>query len=277
MKRTFNRALIILLSIFSFYYTNQVVSFLQENDPIMKEIKSTDKKYKIEAENAITTDNTIISGKKGKVIDYDKSYQKMKKYGTYNESLTVLKDTIPVISIDNNYDKYLIGGNKYHKKVSLVFVVKEKEPHNIISILNQNKIKATFFIDGTFIENNINLLKNEEQDFELLSYQNDYNESFFKTSLSYLESITNNKAKFCYTEIDNNKLLNLCEKLKLHTIKPSLIIKKDFYKEVKENIDNGMIISLDINSLIEKELKETITYIKQKGYQIVPLESLIEE
>ena len=277
MKRIFNRVLIILLSIFSFYYTNQVVSFLQENDPIMKEIKSTDKKYKIEAENAITTDNTIISGKKGKVIDYDKSYQKMKKYGTYNESLTVLKDTIPVISIDNNYDKYLIGGNKYHKKVSLVFVVKEKDPHNIISILNQNKIKATFFIDGTFIENNINLLKNEEQDFELLSYQNDYNESFFKTSLSYLESITNNKAKFCYTEIDNNKLLSLCEKLKLHTIKPSLIIKKDSYKEVKENIDNGIIISLDINSLIEKELKETITYIKQKGYQIVPLESLIEE
>ena len=85
MKRIFNRVLIILLSIFSFYYTNQVVSFLQENDPIMKEIKSTDKKYKIEAENAITTDNTIISGKKGKVIDYDKSYQKMKKYGTYNE------------------------------------------------------------------------------------------------------------------------------------------------------------------------------------------------
>ena len=277
MKRIFNRALIILLSIFSFYYTNQVVSFLQENDPIMKEIKSTDKKYKIEAENAITTDNTIISGKKGKVIDYDKSYQKMKKYGTYNESLTVLKDTIPVISINNNYDKYLIGGNKYHKKVSLVFVVKEKDPHNIISILNQNKIKATFFIDGTFIENNINLLKNEEQDFELLSYQNDYNESFFKTSLSYLESITNNKAKFCYTEIDNNKLLSLCEKLKLHTIKPSLIIKKDSYKEVKENIDNGIIISFFINSLIEKELKETITYIKQKGYQIVPLESLIEE
>ena len=277
MKRIFNRVLIILLSIFSFYYTNQVVSFLQENDPIMKEIKSTEKKYKIEAENAITTDNTIISGKKGKVIDYDKSYQKMKKYGTYNESLTVLKDTIPVISINNNYDKYLIGGNKYHKKVSLVFVVKEKDPHNIISILKQNKIKATFFIDGTFIENNINLLKNEEQDFELLSYQNDYNESFFKTSLSYLESITNNKAKFCYTEIDNNKLLSLCEKLKLHTIKPTLIIKKDSYKEVKENIDNGIIISLDINSLIEKELKETITYIKQKGYQIVPLEYLIEE
>ena len=277
MKRTFNRVLIILLSIFSFYYTNQVVSFLQENDPIMKEIKSTEKKYIIEPENAITTDNTIISGKKGKVIDYDKSYQKMKKYGTYNESLTVLKDTIPVISINNNYDKYLIGGNKYHKKVSLVFIVKEKDPQTIISILNQNKIKATFFIDGTFIENNINLLKNEEQDFELLSYQNDYNESFFKTSLSYLESITNNKAKFCYTEIDNNKLLSLCEKLKLHTIKPSLIIKKDSYKEVKENIDNGIIISLDINSLIEKELKETITYIKQKGYQIVPLESLIEE
>lgn len=277
MKRIFNRVLIILLSIFSFYYTNQVVSFLQENDPIMKEIKSTEKKYIIEPENAITTDNTIISGKKGKVIDYDKSYQKMKKYGTYNESLTVLKDTIPVISINNNYDKYLIGGNKYHKKVSLVFVVKEKDPQTIISILKQNKIKATFFIDGIFIENNINLLKNEEQDFELLSYQNDYNESFFKTSLSYLESITNNKAKFCYTEIDNNKLLNLCEKLKLHTIKPSLIIKKDSYKEVKENIDNGIIISLDINSLIEKELKETITYIKQKGYQIVPLESLIEE
>ena len=277
MKKYRNRVLLLILSIFSFFYTNQIIDNLREKDPLMQEIKNSENKYYQEPINALIEDNRISSGQKGRTIDYNKSYYEMKKYGNYNESLIILKETIPVISIDNNYDKYIIRGNKRNKAVSLVFQVKDNNPMRIISILNKNKVKATFFIDGTFIEKNVNLLKTKKQIFELLSYQNNYQESLFKASISYLETLTNHKSSLCYTEEDNQELLTLCKKLKLHTIKPTIKIKKDAYKEVKENLENAMIISLAINPLIEKELSKVITYIKEKGYQIVPLENLISE
>ena len=277
MKKYLNRILLVLLSVFSFFYINQFINDLQEKDPIMQAIKNTEKKYIQDPKNAVIEGNNMISGKKGKEIDYKKSYHKMKKYGRYNESLMVLKEINPIISIDNNYDKYIIRGNKSNKAISLVFKVTDNSPNIIISILNNNKIKGTFFVDGTFIEKNVNLLKTGNQVFELLSYQNQYQESLFQSSISYLESLTNHKSNFCYTEEDNRELLTLCKKLKLHTIKPTIIIQKEVYRNVKEYLDNAIIISLDINPLVEKELSKTIQYIKEKGYQIVPLENLISE
>ena len=84
----------------------------------MKDIKKTEDKYKIDSIDALIVDNNIIPGKIGKSIDYKKSYSKMKQYGAYNEALTVLKDVKPVISIDNNYDKYIISGNKEKRSIA---------------------------------------------------------------------------------------------------------------------------------------------------------------
>ena len=117
MKKIIYRLSIILLSIFSFYYTNKTIEFLKDKDPIMQEIKNTKDKYTIKYLDATIIGNNIISGKNGKTINYTESYNKMKKYGTYNETLTVLKETTPKISINNNYDKYIIKGNSENKKV----------------------------------------------------------------------------------------------------------------------------------------------------------------
>ena len=104
MKKIIYRLLIIFLLVFSFYYTNNIIEFLKEKDPIMKDIKNTDNKYKVDSVNALIMDNSIIPGKVGKSIDYKKSYSKMKQYGNYNEALTILKEVKPVISIDDNYE-----------------------------------------------------------------------------------------------------------------------------------------------------------------------------
>ena len=279
LKPVFNKILVIVLSIFSFYYTNKIVELLKEQDPLMKEIKSTEEKYTLAAVDAQIENNTIRSGKKGKTIDYEKTYHQMKNYGTYNESLTILKETIPVISIENNYDKYVIGGNPTNKNIALVFLLKEDtKPGNIIKILNQEKVTGTFFIDGTYLEKNVTLIKNtKKHEFELLSYQGKYNESYFKTSLSYLESLTQKNPKYCYVEEENAEFLKLCERLKLHTIKPTLIIKNSLYQKVKENLANSSIISIEINSFNEKELSTTIEYIKAKGYGLISLDYLISE
>ncbi len=279
MNKLFYRFFIIILLVFSFYYTNKIIEFLKEKDPIMKDIKKTSDKYKIDSIDAVITNDTIVPGKTGKEIDYKKSYSKMKQYGSYNEVLTVLKDVVPSISIEDNYDKYIVRGNKKNRKVSLVFkVYKDTYIDNILSILNKKNEKANFFVDGTYLEHNVLKLKNmKNHEINILSYNNSYDESLFKTSISYLENITGKGVNYCYSEKNNKELLDLCKKNKIHTIKPTIYIKKDLYKEIKINLDNSIIIGIDVNNYNEKALAASIDYIKQKGYKIVGLKELLSE
>ena len=275
MNKLFYRLIILLFLVFSFYYTNKIIDFLREKDPIMKNIKKTDSKYRIDSIDALIVGNNIIPGKVGKEIDYKKSFSKMKQYGAYNEILTVLKDVKPVISIDNNYDKYIISCNKEKHSIALVFkVYKNMDIKSLLNILNENKVSGNFFIDGTFLESNILTLKSmKNHELNVLSYNNSYDKSLFETSISYLENIIEKDVNYCLGE----EVLKLCSKLKLHTIKPSLVIHNNLYREVKNNIDNSMIISIEINNYNLKELSSTIDYIKGKGYKIVLLSELLKE
>ena len=222
------KLLIIVLLLFSFFYTNKSISIIRNQDPLMKEIIKNKNKFEIKSVNAIVKENTIIPGKQGKEVDLEKTYTKMKQYGTYNEALTVLKETKPTISIDDNYDKLITSGNKENKNISLIFKVeKDTNINKLLSILNYHNIQVTFFIDGLYIE--------------------------------------------------NNNINNLCKELKLHTISPTIKIKKDPYKELKNNLSNSSIILVPINNQIYESLSTSILYIKSKGYNFLTLSDLLSE
>lgn len=278
LKKLIRVILILLLSVFSFYYTNKSIELVREQDPIMKTIRSTSEKYNVQAVNAEIKDNTIIPGISGKEINYVESYTKMKQYGMYNEIMTTLKDVEPTISVDDYYDKYIISGNKIKRSVALVFKIEQTTPKEIINILNKNKINSTFFIDGEYLENNskdITLMTNHE--LELLSYNKGYDEIYFSSSKDYLESLTNRKLKYCYSDYDKEEVINLCQKLKLHTIVPTINIKNSLLKEVKEQLSNSAIISIPNSKNTKQELDTTIKYIKSRGYTIETLEDLLNE
>ena len=270
-----------LLMLFSFFYTNKSIELIRENDPIMKQIKETNMKYKVEPVNATIIGNKIIPGKSGKEIDYQKTYAKMKKYGTYNETLTVLKEIEPAISADDYYDKYIVQGNTERKNVSLVF--KTDTTSNLLSILNilnQKNIPATFFVDGLLLENNTSLFETMTQnnhELEILSYDNKYDEIYFDSALNYLSSITKREGKYCYAEYDQKEVIELCSKLKLHTIIPTVKTTTMPYKEIKDKLYNSAIISLPLSTITEEQLPAIIDYIKQKGYTFLSLEALLSE
>ena len=278
MKKIKLWVMLVMMSLISFYYTNKMVNIYQEKDPIMQKLHEVNKLYKEDATNAEIIGNQIISGENGKVIDYEESYNKMKQYGAYNEALITLEEVKPTISIEDYYDKYIVSGNNNKKAISLIFIVDNYDISSIIKILEKENVNATFFIDGTFLEKNVYLIKKyKDFEFEILSYNNSYQEALFKTSISYLKTITSNSPKYCYTKEENEELLNLCKGLKLHTIKPLYYVDRSIYKEIKSNLSNGLIFSIDTNSYIEKELTSTIEYIKQKGYKLVSLNKLLEE
>ncbi len=271
--------ILIIFSIISMYYTNICLNILKDNDPIMKQIKLNINKYKVIGEDAKIIGNSIIPGKYGKEIDLNKTYSKMKKYGNYNETLMVMKEVQPTTSIENIYTHYIEKGNSNNKSVALIFTVSNIDNLNkLASYLKKIQVPVTIFIDGTLLELNENIPSSlKKYEIELLSYNKGYEKNLFQTALSYLENQTNKKAKYCYSEKENEEILNLCSSLKLHTIKPYLVINKNLFNNIKKNLSNSIIIKIDINDKNLSELKTSVDYITKKGYEFKKLDSLLSE
>lgn len=270
--------ILIIFTLISMYYTNICMEVLKEKDPIMQEIKSNMSKYEESANDANIIGNVIVPGHIGRRVNKNKSYSKMKKYGNYNETLTVMEEVKPELSVSNTFDKYIEKGNSNNKNVSFVFIYDENID-KVIKILNSKHIPSTIFLDGMYLENDsLNGLKNNGNiNYELLSYNGEYDENLFKTSLSYLESVTKRSPRYCYSEVENSDVLNLCSKLKMHTIKPYIRIDENLLKEVKSGLSNSIIISIKSSSSNISELSSVIDYVISKGYDIVSLDNLISE
>ena len=146
--------------------------------------------------------------------------------------------------------------------------------------MKENNATATFFIDGLFLENNNSLVTSmaeEGYEIEILNYDDKYDELYFSSSLNTLNTITNLKPKYCFAKYDSKEVLELCSKLELHTIIPTIMTGNYPYKDVKAKLSKGSIIGFSINSSTEIELSTVINYIKQKGYVINTLDSLLSE
>ena len=157
MKKIIEILFACLLVFASFFYTDKAVSMMEDKDLVMIKIKKEKKSLEEESINAKVNGEYLVPGYSGLVVDLDKSFNKMKKYGRYNESLIVFKESTPTISVDEYYDKYIVSGNGFTNYISLVFEITDKELlPKIKDILKENDVRATFFVDGLLLkEDNI--------------------------------------------------------------------------------------------------------------------------
>lgn len=281
MKKLFEGIGILSLVCISFLYTEKTVNVVKEYDEIMIAIKEENENYKVEAKDACVVEDTIIPGIKGKEVNMNSSYSKMKRYGKFNSNLLVYKEIIPTVSISNNYDKYIVGGNAEKNMISFIFLVEENDTiDNILKILDEKGIKGNFFVDGKWLEkNNHTLVKLIEQGHNVgnLSYNRDYTNSSYAWMDTFIKQVGKQKIGYCYNEIADLNALQLCALSKNYTIRPNIIVKNYPLKEIKEQISAGSIISMPINKTVEKELPTVISYIISKGYTIENLENHLSE
>lgn len=276
-KRIINIVITLIILLISFYYTNKMINIFREQDPIMIEIKKYDELYSDSKVDSIIDEDSIIPGIKGSKIDINKSYSKMKKTGKFNKNLLVFKETIPENNINNRYDKYIISLNKEKHYISIIIELNNiNYIEQILSILNKNNVNVTFFVSKDIFDNNLNIVKqiiDNGNEVELLSdnytiYEvNKYN--------SLIKMISNNKLLFCMNKEKNNELLKSCETTKLYSIVPKQNIN-NLYSYMKNNLENGMIILLSNKKSIVNELSSTLSYIKQKGKNLILLKSILE-
>ena len=272
---------VIALVLFSFYYTDKAVEIIRRNDPIMKSILSTQDKYKIDSVNAIIDGDTIVPGMNGVQVDTKKSYLRMKKINGYYESMLMFSEVVPDESLLEQYDKFIIRGNPNRSDISIL--LKASSITNLqkaYDIFLEKEVLATVFIDGEVVENNMDLMYSMAKDgFELenFGYNAEYSEEMFGWTNNMLYSLTNIEPKFCYSEYHNYDTLNLCKKNKMYTVKPKLVVQANPFYTVKENLKEGNIIALNLNDETIKELPTIISYIRQKGYNIVTLSDIVSE
>lgn len=277
MKKIFEIIGLFSLAFFSFFITDKTTVVFENVDNIMIKIKENYINYQLDSIDAIIDGDTIIPGVYGKVVDIKKSYKNMKEYGFYNESLYEYKYIKPNISLNDNLDKYIISGNKNKRYVSLIFIVNEQF-NDILTILDKNNIKANFFVDDVFFSEYSDMFIELIKDGNIvgnMSHNLDYSDSSFGWIDTIIKSLSSQKEGYCFytNNIDD---INYCKNYNNYTIKPIEIKNKLLY-EVKNNLDNGVMFSFNINSTNIKELNSVISFIKSKGYEIVNLSKLLSE
>lgn len=281
MKRFFEILGFLSLICFSFFYTEKTIDVVKEVDDIMITLKEQAPKYQEKAENAKIDGMFMIPGISGKIVNLQKSYEEMKHYGKFHPNLLVYDKVSPEISIKDRYDKYIQTGNPKKRQVSFIFIVDGKgDPSPFIEILKEKKVTGTFFIDGSWLENNQNQLTSLiEEKFTVGNYSNrgDYTHESFVWIDTIIKRVGGQKQGYCLVEKENKKALKNCKLQKDYTIYPNIIIKENPYSELTEQVESGSIILMDMNARVKKELPMMITYLKQKGYEIVNLEQLLEE
>ena len=281
MKKIIEILFACLLVFASFFYTDKAISMMEDKDPVMIKIKKEKKSLEEESINAKVNGEYLVPGYSGLVVDLDKSFNKMKKYGGYNEALIVFKESTPTISVDEYYDKYIVSGNGFTNYISLVFEITDKELlPKIKDILKENDVRATFFVDGVLLKEDNILVTSLLQDFheiELLNYKGSYDRLIFEEALDTLQVIANRRGKYCLAKYDQKEILELCSKEKMHTIIPTIQISSNPYLSLKGKLREGSIISITPTKENISELDVVIKYIKQRGYTLDTLEQLLSE
>lgn len=279
MKRVFETIGFISLICFSFFITDKTTTVVQNVDNTMVEIKEKYVNYEHSSVNATVNGDTIIPGLYGLKVDIKKSYKNMKKYGYYNDELYAYKQVKPEVSLSDNKDKYIISGNTKLRNVSLIFKVYGTDDINeILTVINKNNIKATFFVDDNWFTNNNDLaleLIKEGHTIGNLGDNLNYQNSSFGWMDTIIKKLGNQKQGFCYYT-DNLENVNSCVILNNYTIKPTEIMNNPLL-EVKKSLKSGCMLSFNINNRVSRELDSIIGYVKTKGYNIVNLEELVNE
>ena len=268
MKKLLSYIGIVTMICLSIVISEKTTTVVKEIDQIMIQIRENKTKYEIEPINAIIKNNTIVPGIYGKKINIEQTYNEMKKVGTYNSKYIVYESIKPELSLEQNYDKYIIKGNPKKNAVSIILKINEEDDINyIIEILKKHDLKVTFLINNNLINNKKQLTVNIiNQGHSIIN-----NEQLMQDINS--DQILN----YCYIEQENEEILKKCKISKKYTIKPNIVVNSNSIKEIKKKLESGSIIAIPINTIKKGELDVIINHIKSKGYKIEDLQNHLSE
>lgn len=277
-KNTIKLVSLFLLLLLSFIYTDKVFNEARSNDPLMKEVISYKRAHDVKPVEPKIKDDEMILGMSGLIINKEKSYKNMKEDDSFNKQKLVYDKTKPNTSIDKTYDYYITNGISKNM-VSIIFKVNNStNVSELLSILAKTDVTVNFFIDGSYLEKNVETafsMVNLNSEIYNLGYDNKYSKSMISVTNNLIESITLKDSLFCLNSAKNDDYKNICASKKMLTISPTLV--NPSITDLKKNLSKGVMIVYDLDEFDTSKFNFIINVIESRGYKIKGLSKLINE
>ncbi|MBB6452874.1 putative sporulation protein (polysaccharide deacetylase family) [Salirhabdus euzebyi] len=279
---------------------NVTVTAVNTEDPLYQELEQKAKEYEKEPHSAkIDKVWKKMPGLNGLKVDISKSYAKMKKKGKFDEKLLVYKQIEPEVKLKDLPAAPIFRGNPNKQMVSFLINVSWGEEYipDMLKVLKQHNVKATFFIDGAWAQKNVELLKMvKEQGHEIGSHgynhpnmsrlgENQIHEQVTKTN-EIINSILDVKPTLFAPPAGNftNQVVEIVHSHKMETIlwtldtidwkKPT---KSVLLGRVIPKLEPGAMILMHPTEVTKESLSDLILKIKEKKYKIGTVSKLLDE
>ena len=249
--------ILVFLCVISFYVSDKLLLYVENLSPIMQTINQVDDFDEYEPVNAIIDGNTIIPGKKGRIINKRETYLKMNDFGAFNDTFYVYDYTEPDISLKDNLDKVIVGGND-KKKISIIV-----DTDKFDAYFNENNIKISKLVKSEDMINN-----KDNVDYINANLDED---AFYNLNYYLKRKKLNNK--ICLVGLSN---INVCKTLKYYLVEPNLNLYHLNVLAIKTKLTGGSILFVH-DDVSLSELKVIINEINYKNLEITSLSSQIEE
>jgi len=279
-------------------FSNEVTDVTKNKDPLYNEIKTKSAEYEETPENAVIHKVwKKIPGRNGVKVNIEKSYEQMKKNATFDESLLVYEQVPPEITMDDLPAAPIYRGNPNKNMVALIINVSWGTEYipAILNILKEHQVKANFFIEGKWAMENtdtVEMIHGQEHVIGNHAYNHpvmsrlskqDSLEQISRTN-EILEAITGETPQwFTPPSGDfNDQVVGAAAELDMETIlwsvdtidwkNPSVSVMMN---RVNSNIHPGATLLMHPTSSIKEGLDSMIGNIKEKGYKIGTLNTLL--
>ncbi|MFB4162715.1 polysaccharide deacetylase family protein [Alteribacillus sp. JSM 102045] len=240
-----------------------------------------------------------IPGYNGRMIDIKASYEKMKKEGSYDERKLVFEDISPEVHLEDLPPTPIYRGNPQKPMAAFLINVSWGEEHipAILKTLREEKVKATFFLEGKWVQKQPKLAKMiKEEGHEIGSHAyshpdlNASSRADIKKELQQtneaLEAVLSVKPKLFAPPSGsfNQDVVDIAADMDMYTILWTVDTidwknPEPFDMAVKtaSKVDNGSMILMHPTPSTAEGIKEMIRIIKEKNIELDTVSNLFDE
>ncbi|MED3467316.1 polysaccharide deacetylase family protein [Bacillus thuringiensis] len=287
------------ICIFSLYVSLGSYSvFAQDN--LHEEIQKHAKQYEIAPQNAMIDKIwKAIPGYNGRQVDIEASYNNMKKLKEFDQKYLEFKEVSPSVHLEDLSPAPIYRGHPNKKMVGLTINVAWGNEYlpRILEILKKHDVKATFFLEGRWVKENLRFAKmivDAKQEVGNHSYthpnmktlsSDEIRDQLQKTN-RMIEVATNQKVRWFAPPSGSfrDEVVKIADDFQMGTImwtvdtidwkrpEPDVLLQR-----VMRKIHPGAIILMHPTSSTAEALETMITKLKEQGYKVGNITELLDE
>ncbi|GGB30691.1 polysaccharide deacetylase family protein [Virgibacillus dakarensis] len=281
-------------------FSNEVEQVTKSEDTLYKEIKEKSAEFSIAPQDAVI-DRVWkkTPGRNGINVNVAKSYKQMKEKGVFDKTLLVYDQIPPEVSLTDLPPAPIYRGHPEKQMTAFLINVSWGTEYipTILTILKENNVKATFFIEGKWAKENSDFVKMiaeqghvignhayNHPDMAHLSEQ-EITEQIRQTN-DILKAITGKTPKWFAPPSGsfNDQVVKIADHMDMQTIlwtvdtidwkNPAVSV---MVNRVNAKIHPGAMVLMHPTSSTTKGLESLISIIKDKGYKIGTVDQLLSE